>query len=54
MNQLTNVRRKAGRIGGIVTASLHPKDRNFLARIGKQGGRPRRKSYSEIVNGGAH
>ncbi len=52
MTQLTEIRRQAGRKGGLISTALHPRDKEFLSRIGKQGGRPRRLSYSEIVNGG--
>lgn len=52
MSELTEVRRAAGRKGGIISASLHPKDKEYFARLGRMGGRPRRLSYSEMVNGG--
>jgi general stress protein YciG len=51
MSELTEVRQKAGRKGGIITASLHPRGKEYFSRIGKLGGRPRRLSYSEMMNG---
>jgi len=52
MTELTEQRRYAGRKGGLISTALHPRTKEYLSAIGKRGGRPRRLSYSEIVNGG--
>lgn len=49
---LTVVRAEAGRKGGINSAALHPRSKEYLSSIAKGHGRPRRLSYSEMMNGG--
>jgi general stress protein YciG len=48
---LTEVRRNAGRKGGLISTALHPRNKEYLSQIGKTGGRPRRPTIEELMNG---